>query len=151
LNAGVAEVSFQVEVQQRGMDLQVISDKTKSVVVPGFVSAVADFAFERMYQNTPWCSGFLAMSISKDVRKDGFSVKPTAPYAVFIEKGTGPHIIEPVNASCLAFESSSGVVFTKKVFHPGTKANPFVARTAAEVRSNLGKIFDEVWKREVGS
>ena len=142
-------MSLQVKFQRRGLDLQVVSSKLEKTIIPGFINAVADFAFTRMYQNSPWRTGFLAMSITKSVRKDGFSVKPTAPYSIFVEKGTSPHIITPVNASCLAFESGSGMVFTKMVFHPGTRANPFVARTTVEVRESVDKIFDEAWKKEI--
>ncbi len=143
-------MSLQVKIRRRGIDLNVLPGKIRDVVVPGFVSAVADFAFERMYANAPWRSGFLAMSITKEVRKEGFTVKPTAKYAVYVEKGTSPHVIRPLSASCLAFQAGSGLVFTRLVRHPGTKANPFVAWAAAETKENLGKVFEDVWKREVG-
>ncbi len=143
-------MSLQVRIQRRGVDLNVLPGKIQNAVVPGFVSAVADFAFERMYANAPWRTGFLAMSITKEVRKDGFTVKPTTKYALYVEKGTSPHLITPVSASCLVFESGSGLVFTRLVMHPGTKPNPFVRRTTTEILENVAMVFDEVWKKEVG-
>jgi hypothetical protein len=143
-------LSLQVRIQRRGTDLNIIPDKIGDAIVPGFVNALADFAFAAMYQNAPWRSGFLAMSISKEVHKDGFVIKPNVSYAAFVEKGTSPHLILPLSASCLAFESGTGeTVFASFVFHPGTKPNPFVNRSANETRVQAAKIFDDVWKQEV--
>lgn len=59
----------------------------------------------------------------------------TAPYAVFINAGTGPHIIRARRARALAFFNSAGVLtFRRAVRHPGTKPRPFidVANAAGE-------------------
>jgi hypothetical protein len=141
---------LQVKIQRRGIDLGVIAGKLRDAFTLDFVSTLADFAFERMFANVPWRSGFLALSIRKEVREGGFTIKPTAIYAAFVEKGTATHLILPLNASCLVFESSGGgIVFSAYAVHPGTRANPFVQRTAAEVRSKVGRIFSEIWTREV--
>jgi len=47
-------------------------------------------------------------------------------HAAYVEFGTKPHIIEPVNAKVLAFKVNGKMVFTKKVNHPGTQAIPFM-------------------------
>ena len=70
-------------------------------------------------------------------------------YGLHVEFGTKPHLIEPVNAKALMFPRAGGtlgvssggkgftkfefggkkvqrnVVFAKRVFHPGTNAQPF--------------------------
>jgi hypothetical protein len=143
-------MALQVKVEQKGLSLDILASKISGSIVPGFVGALADFAFRRMYADAPWRSGFLAMSISKQVDHEGATIEPTAKYAAFVEKGTGPHFIEPVSGSCLAFEAGEGnLVFTRLVHHPGTRANPFVERAAAETRDSAFKIFDEIWKREI--
>jgi hypothetical protein len=78
----------------------------------------------------------------------------------YVDQGTEPHIIRPVNASRLRFSSgyqaktapianaqagsgrSSGdVVFAKEVHHPGTEAREFVGFTALEAELNLMQLF----------
>ncbi len=47
----------------------------------------------------------------------------TAAHAWFLEKGTKPHIIRATNAPYLVFRGrSGGLVRTKQVQHPGTRA-----------------------------
>jgi hypothetical protein len=43
-----------------------------------------------------------------------------------VEYGTKPHMIYPVHAKALRWESDGQVHFAKKVRHPGTKAQPFI-------------------------
>lgn len=50
----------------------------------------------------------------------------SAPYARFVEEGTGPHRIEPRQALALHWSSKGQDMFARSVNHPGTKANPFV-------------------------
>jgi hypothetical protein len=52
-------------------------------------------------------------------------ISAKAPHAVFIQEGTKPHMIRPVHRKALAWD---GMV-RKKVWHPGTQANPFLDRT----------------------
>lgn len=53
-----------------------------------------------------------------------------------VEYGTGSHTITPKSAKLLHWNDGSGEHFAKKVFHPGTKANPFVTRTAKKIQSD---------------
>lgn len=46
--------------------------------------------------------------------------------AAFLEYGTKPHEIRPKNARSLAFQGPAGLVFAKKVNHPGTQALNFI-------------------------
>ena len=50
----------------------------------------------------------------------------SAKYAAYVELGTGPHVIVPRRRKVLRFKSSGGVVFAKRVNHPGTRAKPFM-------------------------
>jgi len=83
----------------------------------------------------------------KDVGVLTASIKPLASYAIYVERGTAPHLIRPVNASVLAFEASSGeMVFTRLVRHPGTRPNPFMKRAADATEGKVQETFDQVWK-----
>jgi len=55
-------------------------------------------------------------------------------YASDIEYGTKAHTIEPVNATILRFKVGGQIVWAKKVNHPGTAAQPFMAPAAESQR-----------------
>ena len=134
-------MQYTISVARRGLNLDLFAKNFQGEVAQRIVEETADFAFEQMYSNAPWRSGFLAQSIKKTVSEGKVDIKPLASYAVFVEKGTASHIIRPVNASCLAFQVGilGGMVFAKLVHHPGTKPNPFVAKTALETRDEVGQ------------
>ncbi len=48
------------------------------------------------------------------------------PYALLHHEGTKPHVILPSNGRFLTFRKGAQVIFTEKVFHPGTKPNPYL-------------------------
>lgn len=71
-------------------------------------------------------------NLRKDIKvisykKDSVTIGNTqkAPYAKFVHDGTRPHIIKAKNKKVLA-NKRAGVVFGKKVKHPGNKANPYL-------------------------
>lgn len=69
-------------------------------------------------------------------------------YAVYVHEGTAPHVIVPVRARALRFttaagvttgprggirsRSERGVVFAKRVNHPGYRGNPFLRDAMVE-------------------
>lgn len=73
----------------------------------------------------------LEQSISSDIEGDGrmgmmsFEVGPTAAYGPEVEYGTEPHVILPKNGEFLVFMIGGKKVFTRKVNHPGTQAQPY--------------------------
>ena len=145
-------MQYTISVARRGLNLDLFAKNFQGEVAQRIVEETADFAFEHMYSNAPWRSGFLAQSIKKTVSEGKVDIKPLAPYAVFVEKGTAPHIIRPINASCLAFQVGmlGGMVFAKLVHHPGTKPNPFVAKTAMETKDEAGHIAKRVLDEALG-
>jgi HK97 gp10 family phage protein len=145
-------MQFNVTIARRGLNLDLFAKNFQGEVAQRIVEETADFAFEQMYKNAPGRSGYLAQSIKKTISEGKVDIKPLAPYAVFVEKGTAPHIIRPVNASCLAFQVGmlGGMVFAKLVHHPGTKPNPFVAKTAMETRDESGHIAKSVLDEALG-
>ena len=70
----------------------------------------------------------------------GFEIQVPAPLGDWIALGTPPHVIEAKNKRALKFlwmngpKSSSNFTayhFYRRVFHPGTKPNPFLSRAFA--------------------
>jgi hypothetical protein len=49
------------------------------------------------------------------------------PASLYVLGGTRPHVIRPVRARALRFTVGGRTVYAKVVFHPGTKANNFLA------------------------
>lgn len=54
------------------------------------------------------------------------TVGADVPYALLHHEGTKPHVILPSNGRFLRFQKGSQVIFTERVFHPGTKPNPYL-------------------------
>jgi hypothetical protein len=60
----------------------------------------------------------------------GLKVGTSVPYAIYVHEGTRPHTIRPKNpGGALVFAPKGGtrVVITRKVNHPGSKPNRFLA------------------------
>ena len=67
-------------------------------------------------------------------------------YGVDLEFGTSPHIIKPVAKKALKFKMNNKTIFSKKVMHPGTEAQPFFRPALDQVK----KIWIErFWQREL--
>jgi hypothetical protein len=144
--------ALSLRVSRRGVSLRLLAQVIPEAILPAYTMKAADFAFNRMYKNAPWRTGFLAQSIRKEVSETSARVYPSADYAKIVEKGSGAHVILPANSSVLAFGTGmlGGVVFCKRVNHPGTKPNPFVATTATEVRDNAERLFLEAYQENIG-
>ena len=71
-------------------------------------------------------------------------------YAKFVHFGTKPYVIKPKNKKALA-NKKAGIIFGKRVNHPGIKANPYLLnawniykngglkRASDELTQNVGK------------
>lgn len=61
----------------------------------------------------------------------GYDVSADTVYARFVHDGTRPHVI--LGNPLLVFRVGSQTIFTRKVNHPGTRANPFLVNAASAV------------------
>jgi len=72
-----------------------------------------------------------------------------APYARFLEFGTRPHRILPRYKKALRFETEEGIVFARRVMHPGVRGLFYLKRAAemlgGELAENLGRLVKEVF------
>lgn len=87
--------------------------------------------------------GNLRTSIGHHVVKseDAVQIGTNADYAIYVEKGTAPHLILPKRAKVLSWLSAAGRMFARSVHHPGTRAQPFLTPA---VEDNINKIRDIV-------
>lgn len=67
-------------------------------------------------------------------------VVANAKYAAYVEGGTRPHPIAVINKKVLA-NKRTGQIFGKLVHHPGTRANPFMARAIEKSREKIVGFF----------
>jgi HK97 gp10 family phage protein len=142
-------MSIQIEIQQRGLDIKLLANQIDDKLLPGLVKKVAEYAYALMSAKAPVTSGRLLGSIRKDVRGLEARIGPTVAYAIYVEYGTLPHEIRPVNASVLRFEVEGKIVFTRLVHHPGTRAQPFVRETAEATRQKIPELWNEIAKDEI--
>jgi HK97 gp10 family phage protein len=134
-----------VEVSTSGLEFDEVAESLSKDLKQKLVQKLADFAYAAAFWGAPWRTGKLAGSIVKDVAEGQASISALASYAVYVEKGTAPHEIRPVNASVLAFEAGGNTVFTRLVRHPGTKPNPFMQRAVEAPREKVDEAFAELW------
>lgn len=68
-----------------------------------------------------------------------------APYAIFVNDGTRPHVIESTRASALRFAIGGNVIFRKRVNHPGNPPFRFAEQGLAQYRDTaVAAISEEV-------
>ena len=130
-----------VEIKTSGLDLESAAEKISGPAKAKFVARIADVLYGTMRELAPLKTGFLRDSIVKYVENDEAAVGPLASYASFVEFGTKPHMIFTAGASCLSFVANGVRVFTKYVFHPGTRPQPFVKYAVQEAERQGPEIW----------
>jgi len=141
---------IEITVKRLGLKIEALPDGLRRKMHRLVSDRLADYAFKSMKEKAPKRTGKLRKSIRKVRRSFEAYVFPTVPYALYVEYGTRPHLIRPVRASVLRFETRSGeIVYTRLVRHPGTKPQPFIRETAEEVQRRIPMFWREVWSEEV--
>ena len=135
-----------VEIRTTGPDLETISKRLAGPVRQRFIELLADITFDTMRELAPVRRGDMRDSVTEFIGEGEARVGPTAPYAVFVEYGTRPHVIFPVNASCLAFMAGGRMVFAAYVSHPGTKPQPFVRYAAEEAQRRAAEVWEQAFR-----
>jgi HK97 gp10 family phage protein len=115
-------------------------------VLEPYIAALAERAEELMRERAPRRTGRLTSSIHREAGRLEATVGPRAPYAIYVEYGTRPHVIRPVHARALRFEAGGHIVFAAWVQHPGTRPQSFIRQTAETVRGEAGRVFERVWR-----
>ena len=164
-------------VQTARMFPQVVQDRGSVIV-----GRAMDIALGKAQTAVPVRKGTLKASIYA-VRHGplGFKIGAAAPHATYVEKGTRPHIIEAKPGGVLRFVAGvgrpehvvrrgrwtgirraaatgrfaggGGVVFTRRVHHPGTPPLPFLRPAAEEAERVIPELmWEEVqgWLRSRG-
>lgn len=106
-------------------------------IFQNFLMDAGKLSADALRSNTPVRTGTMLSSIVIDVGPQSVRVYPTVPYTPFVEFGTSPHIIRPVNASALHFFIGGEEVFAKEVMHPGFPGRFFIKRTRDEIKDEV--------------
>lgn len=75
-------------------------------------------------------SGMTEKSIMSEVKENQGTVYLGSSIAVFQHEGTKAHLILPRSKKVLRFAVNKEFVFSKRVRHPGIKADPFLYKAA---------------------
>jgi len=134
-----------VEIRTSGPDLEQVAERLAGPVRQRFIELLADITYNTMRELAPVRTGFMRESIRKSIGVGEAYVDVTDPKAVFVEYGTRPHMIYPVNASCLAFFAGGRMIFTKYVSHPGTKPQPFVRFAVEEAQRRIPETWEQAF------
>jgi hypothetical protein len=135
-----------VEIRTSGPDLEQVAKRLAGPVRQRFIELLADVTFDTMRELAPVRTGYMRDSIRELISEGEARVGPADPKAVFVEYGTRPHVIRPVNASCLAFFAGGRMIFTAYVNHPGTRPQPFVRYAAEEAQRRAPEIWEQAFK-----
>lgn len=146
------------EIERAAADWQKVADEIGKGMRPAVDSALLT-ARGAARNAAPKVTHRLENSIDRRItRSDDKSatgiVEATAPHAKFVLEDTKPHEIVPRRASVLAFESGGTTVFTRRVHHPGTKAQDFITPTGdvaePKLEAEANRIIDEAIARFEG-
>lgn len=129
-----------VRWDQRALDDLAEKLKRFPGIWAAFLEDAGKITADQMRQNAPVRTGSLLSSIVIDVGPNSVRAYPTVPYAPFVEAGTGPHIIRPVNASVLHFFSGGKEIFAREVHHPGFQGRFFIRKTRDEVKGEISDL-----------
>lgn len=108
---------------------------------------IANDLVNALKRRCPVDQGALRNSIRYGVTSSGIVIS-MLDYALYVEFGTAPHIIRPVNAKALHWKAGGKDVFAQEVRHPGTRPNPFIRTT---LRVDMGKIIKDNLRRHLAA
>lgn len=75
-------------------------------------------------------------------------VSANATYSIYVHEGTRAHIIVPVRKKALA-DRRKGIIFGKRVNHPGTKANRFMIRAVKNSKETIQNCFNKALENTI--
>lgn len=88
---------------------------------------------------TPVKTGRLRGATDFKVTRNTLRIGNNVEYAPYVELGTKPHVILPVNGKALFWKGAKHPV--KKVNHPGTKAQPFLMPLITNYKTEIISIL----------
>ena len=97
---------------------------------------------------SPVDHGLLKSWFIDSLSDDETHIKTPAKYAKWVNDGTGPYVIEPVNKKALYWAGADHPV--KYVVHPGIEGQHFVEDSIDDVEGRLGEYFLKALEEVMG-
>jgi HK97 gp10 family phage protein len=93
-----------------------------------------------------------SIDIDKNYRSGNFygAVGTTRKVTVYLHTGTKPHAIRPKQKLALRWAGGSGFIFAKRVWHPGTKKDPFIFDALNKNRGAIISRFSNAVRTAIG-
>jgi len=79
-------------------------------------------------------------NLRKSIEHSKEEIWSTADHYKYVDEGTRPHIIEGL----LVFQVHGITVFTRNVYHPGTRPQHLTERTVKEIENNIPKVVKDI-------
>ena len=131
-------VQVTVDIDMNGLTGKLTSDNVAEVKRRGLEYSSQAMIRELMI-NSPVDHGLLKSWFLESIDDEEAHIKTPAEYAIFVNDGTGPYVIEPVNAQALYWGGAEHPV--KRVHHPGIQGRHFVEDSMGAVEGQLDGFF----------
>ncbi|NUO48732.1 MAG: hypothetical protein HOV80_07740 [Polyangiaceae bacterium] len=135
-----------LEIEIEGLDeLKARWDRERANIQAGLeraVEAVVIYGSMAAKADAPVETGRLKDSLEGVVTRSSSTsaegvVRARVKHMRFVIEGTEPHVIEPKRKKALKFNGAGGIVFARRVNHPGTRPNDFLADARREAEETL--------------
>lgn len=132
----MVEVTIDVDISELMKDLD--PSKVTEVKSKGLEYAAQE-TVRTLMLNSPVDHGLLKSWFIESIDDSEAHIHTPAEYAQYVNEGTSPYVIEPVNKKALYWEGADHPV--KRVHHPGIKGKHFVEDSISDVEGRLDGYF----------
>lgn len=137
------EISLAVDTDKLVQAFESAPAKTRQIVERQVKMAVRDIREEaRGNHRFISRSGYAEKSIQSEASGNEGSVWLGSNVAVYQHEGTRAHTITPRNKTVLRFAQGGQFVFTKRVKHPGIKADPYLYNAVEKMMPTIISRFN---------
>ena len=123
------------------------SDKVSEAMNKGMFYASSEMVRVLM-RNSPVDHGLLKKWFIESITDSEARIRTPAEYAQYVNDGTRPYVILPVNKQALYWEGADHPV--KRVNHPGIKGQHFVEKSIDDVQGRLDTYFLKALEEVMG-
>ena len=102
-----------------------------------------------LQMNSPVDHGLLKQWFIDSIDDDEAHIKTPASYAIYVNDGTSPYVIEPVNKKALYWEGADHPI-AGKVIHPGITGQHFIEDSIDDVDGRLDGYFLKALEEVLG-
>ena len=142
----MVEVTIDVDLTELMRDLdpnKITEAKSKGL------SYAAQEMVRVLQQNSPVDHGLLKQWFIESIDDEEAHIRTPASYAIYVNDGTSPYVIEPVSAKALYWEGADHPI-AGKVIHPGITGQHFIEDSIDDVEGRLDGYFLKALEEVLG-